>query len=118
PARAVERLRAEAAKARVDRTKEPIEMIAVSVGFSNAERMRRAFLRRFGKSPQASRRDQVEPSPLALIRKDGQISAPDQASKVHRFVATRSADIDHCVAPRAHDGGFLRGSKARAASRM
>jgi transcriptional regulator GlxA family with amidase domain len=56
PARAVERLRVEAAKARVERGSEPIESIAVSLGFTDPERMRRAFVRRFGLSPQDSRR--------------------------------------------------------------
>lgn len=56
PAGAVERLRAEAAKARVESGSEPIQEIAASVGFLDPERMRRAFLRRFGKSPQALRR--------------------------------------------------------------
>jgi transcriptional regulator GlxA family with amidase domain len=56
PAGAVERLRAEAAKARVETGSEPIEAIAASVGFVDPERMRRAFVRRFGKSPQALRR--------------------------------------------------------------
>ena len=79
PARAVERLRAEAAKARVDRTKEPIDVIASSVGFANAERMRRAFLRRFGKCPQASRRDQAVSPPLAIVGNESRASNPDRA---------------------------------------
>lgn len=56
PAAAIERLRVEAAKARVENGREPIEAIAASVGFADPERMRRAFVRRFGHSPQASRR--------------------------------------------------------------
>nr|WP_244621986.1 helix-turn-helix domain-containing protein [Mesorhizobium albiziae] len=36
--------------------REPIEAIAASVGFADPERMRRAFIRRFGHSPQALRR--------------------------------------------------------------
>jgi len=56
PAGAIERLRAEAAKARVETGIEPIESIASSLGFLDPERMRRAFVRRFGKSPQALRR--------------------------------------------------------------
>jgi transcriptional regulator GlxA family with amidase domain len=56
PAGAIERLRAEAAKARVETGIEPIESIAASLGFLDPERMRRAFVRRFGKSPQALRR--------------------------------------------------------------
>lgn len=56
PAGAIERLRAEAARARVETGIEPIESIARSLGFLDPERMRRAFVRRFGKSPQAVRR--------------------------------------------------------------
>ncbi len=56
PARAIERLRAEVARPRVEESQEPIEMIAREVGFGDAERMRRSFLRLFGQSPQAVRR--------------------------------------------------------------
>lgn len=56
PAKAVERLRAEAARPRIEEGREPIERIAATVGFSDPERMRRAFLRRFGQPPQALRR--------------------------------------------------------------
>ena len=56
PARAVERLRAEVARPRVEDGREPIELVARDVGFGDAERMRRSFLRLFGQSPQAVRR--------------------------------------------------------------
>lgn len=56
PAKAVERLRAESARAQIEKTNEPIEMIAKSVGFSDPERMRRVFVRWFGNPPQAVRR--------------------------------------------------------------
>jgi transcriptional regulator GlxA family with amidase domain len=56
PARAIERLRAEAARQQVERSNEPIETVARSVGFSDPERMRRAFVRAFGNPPQALRR--------------------------------------------------------------
>ena len=56
PAKAVERLRTEAAQHRVEAGTEPIEEIAALAGFSDPERMRRAFLRRFGQPPQALRR--------------------------------------------------------------
>jgi transcriptional regulator GlxA family with amidase domain len=56
PAKAVERLRVEAARARVEAGPEPIDRIAAHVGFGDAERMRRAFLRAFGQPPQALRR--------------------------------------------------------------
>jgi transcriptional regulator GlxA family with amidase domain len=56
PAKAIERLRTETARLRVEEGTEPIEDIAASAGFSDPERMRRAFLRRFGQPPQALRR--------------------------------------------------------------
>lgn len=59
PAKAVERLRAEAARPRVERGTEPIESIARDVGFTDPERMRRAFLRVFGHPPQGLRRMSV-----------------------------------------------------------
>lgn len=56
PARAIERLRADAARAKVEGSREPMDVIARAVGFGDTERMRRAFLRLFGQSPQALRR--------------------------------------------------------------
>jgi len=56
PARAIERLRLEAARALIETSAEPIERIAVEVGFGDPERMRRAFLRVYGHPPRALRR--------------------------------------------------------------
>lgn len=56
PAKAVERLRLEAARLRVEEGGEPIEVIARSVGFNDPERMRRAFVKHYGQPPQAMRR--------------------------------------------------------------
>jgi len=56
PAKAVERLRLEAARVRVETTHEPIDRVAEAAGFHDPERMRRAFLRAFGQPPQALRR--------------------------------------------------------------
>ncbi len=56
PAKAVERLRLEAARERVEHSAEPIECVARDVGFGDPERMRRAFVRAFGQPPQALRR--------------------------------------------------------------
>ena len=56
PAKAVERLRTEAARLRLVEGAEPIEIIARSVGFADPERMRRAFQRLYGQSPQTMRR--------------------------------------------------------------
>ncbi len=56
PARAVERLRVEAAHRRLQDGSEPVEQIARAVGFNDPERMRRAFVARYGQPPQAMRR--------------------------------------------------------------
>jgi transcriptional regulator GlxA family with amidase domain len=56
PARAIERIRVEVARERVEAGPDPIDRIALGCGFGDAERMRRAFLRLFGQPPQALRR--------------------------------------------------------------
>lgn len=56
PAKAVERLRLESARERVEHSADPIDVIAQDVGFGDPERMRRAFVRAFGQPPQALRR--------------------------------------------------------------
>jgi transcriptional regulator GlxA family with amidase domain len=56
PAKAVERLRLEVARERVEGSAEPIDVLARSSGFGDPERMRRAFVRAFGQPPQALRR--------------------------------------------------------------
>jgi transcriptional regulator GlxA family with amidase domain len=56
PAKAIERLRAEAARLRLQDGSEPIEQIALAVGFTDPERMRRAFIKLYGQPPQSIRR--------------------------------------------------------------
>jgi transcriptional regulator GlxA family with amidase domain len=56
PAKAVERLRLEIARAAVEAGHAPLERVAEQVGFGDPGRMRRAFLRAFGQPPQALRR--------------------------------------------------------------
>lgn len=56
PAKAIERLRTEVALNRIENDAEPAERVATSVGFSDPERMRRAFIRLYGEPPQAIRR--------------------------------------------------------------
>ena len=56
PAKAVERLRLEAARERIEGGAEPIERVAARTGFGDPERMRRSFIRAFGQPPQALRR--------------------------------------------------------------
>lgn len=56
PAKAVEQLRLESARLMLEQTRHPVEIIARESGFTDPERMRRAFLRAFGQPPQAMRR--------------------------------------------------------------
>ena len=61
PAKAIERLRVEAARLMMETSRHPIEVIARETGFGDRERMRQAFLRAFGQSPQALQRMYVSP---------------------------------------------------------
>jgi transcriptional regulator GlxA family with amidase domain len=56
PAKAIERLRVEMARPRVEEGREALEVIARAVGFADPERMRQSFTRVFGQAPQAIRR--------------------------------------------------------------
>lgn len=60
PARAVERLRVEAASAALESGKCSIQEIAKQCGFADPERMRRAFLRILGVPPSAMKRRKME----------------------------------------------------------
>src|SRR4030081_2933533 len=55
PARAIENLRPGAARPALEQGRRPVEEIAKETGFGDRERMRRAFLRAFGQTPQAIR---------------------------------------------------------------
>ena len=62
PAKAVEQLRVEAARLMMEQGNHSVDIIARETGFGDRERMRRAFLRAFGQSPQAIRRSiRMEP---------------------------------------------------------
>ncbi len=67
PAKAIEQLRLDLARQRVEGSSEAIEQIASSTGFRDPERMRRAFLRAFGQPPQALRR-QSRPHSASVAR--------------------------------------------------
>jgi transcriptional regulator GlxA family with amidase domain len=56
PAVALERLRVESARLLMESGSHSLDEIAAETGFGERERMRRAFLRAFGQSPQAIRR--------------------------------------------------------------
>ena len=59
PAKAVERLRLDRARADLEDGGPSVERIALASGFGDAERMRRAFLRVYGRPPQDFRRARV-----------------------------------------------------------
>ena len=72
PAKAVERLRLESARAALEASARPIERIARENGFADPDRMRRAFIRVFGEPPQAIRRKaQMRRSPRPDGRGEG-----------------------------------------------
>lgn len=56
PAKAVERLRVEAARPLVEESREPFAAIARAVGFVDEDRMRQSFVRAYGRSPRALRK--------------------------------------------------------------
>ncbi|WP_413197502.1 GlxA family transcriptional regulator [Pararobbsia alpina] len=56
PAKAIERLRVEAARLLMETSKHPIEVIARETGFGDRGRMRQAFLRTLGQPPQSVKR--------------------------------------------------------------
>ena len=94
PARAIERLRVEAARDRIEGGGASIDAIATSTGFGDSERMRRAFLRAFGQPPQALRR-------AAHIAERGHASGEARADRIsqgHSFAA-------HAKAPAPLDSG-------------
>ncbi len=61
PAKAVERLRVEAARALIEGGERSMHDVATQTGFGELERMRRAFVRLFGRPPSALRRELGSP---------------------------------------------------------
>jgi transcriptional regulator GlxA family with amidase domain len=64
PAKAVERLRVEAARALIEGGERSMLEVATQTGFGELERMRRAFVRLFGRPPSAMRRELESPRAL------------------------------------------------------
>ncbi len=56
PAKAIENMRVEAAKTMIETARHSIEIVARETGFTDPERMRRAFIRNIGQPPQAIKR--------------------------------------------------------------
>ena len=57
PAKAVERMRVEAARVLIEQGRHTMDAIAEETGFGDRERMRRSFLRMLGQTPQTIRRN-------------------------------------------------------------
>ena len=57
PAKAVEMLRLEAARAMLETGRHPMETVAQDTGFADRDRMRRAFVRAYGLTPSSLRRN-------------------------------------------------------------
>jgi transcriptional regulator GlxA family with amidase domain len=70
PARAVEKLRLEAARRLLEATRDPVRVVARRTGFGDDERMRRAFVKGLGVSPQDYR------SRFGQLRRE---DSPDEA---------------------------------------
>jgi len=65
PAKAVERIRVEAARLMLEQSRHPIEVVARQTGFADRDRMRRAFVRVLGQPPQSIRRG-LEGQPIDI----------------------------------------------------
>jgi len=82
PAKAIESLRVEAAKSLVEESRHAIDVVARETGFADPERMRRAFIRKFGHPPQTFRRvaHKTVVVPMALAVAPVQPPASDTAA--------------------------------------
>ena len=81
PAKAVERLRADAARAMLESGARSVQEVASMSGFKDPERMRRSFLRLFGTSPSAMKR----------ARRTGSAKAAPDARQILTGNASRPA---------------------------
>ena len=81
PAKAVENLRLEAARALMEDTHHTIDVVAQQTGFGDRNRMRRAFLRAYRRTPQAIRRQSrgdVSSAESELVEADGDTPIADE----------------------------------------
>jgi transcriptional regulator GlxA family with amidase domain len=76
PAKAVESLRVERARALMEQSRHSIEVVARQTGFSDRDKMRRAFLRAFGQPPQVLRRT----ARAAAVAPGSRSETPDEAA--------------------------------------
>jgi transcriptional regulator GlxA family with amidase domain len=70
PAKAIERLRVEAARALIEAGVASLDNVAERTGFGDIERMRRAFRRLYGTPPSALRRTAGRPDARAPLGRE------------------------------------------------
>lgn len=66
PAKAIDRLRAETARPRVEDSRDSLDLIARDAGYADSMQMRQSFMRVFGQPPQALRRAARAPGTAGL----------------------------------------------------
>lgn len=84
PAKAIETLRAEAARLMLEDGRHPVDFVARECGFVDRERMRQAFLRVFRQPPQSIRRNARGGTSHTLPRLD----APEPRASAHEVSAS------------------------------
>jgi transcriptional regulator GlxA family with amidase domain len=85
PAKAIETLRAEAARLMLEDGRHPVDFVARECGFVDRERMRQAFQRAFRQPPQVSRRNARVGSSELLPRVDGPAAQSHDRSMNHEI---------------------------------
>ena len=107
PSKAVERLRIEVARQRVQSSSEAIERVAETTGFRDPERMRRAFIRAFGQPPQSLRRAaRAGIASLIAARRDAS-RARRASRKIRRHRRPRSASPGVTQRPTDFASGYM-----------
>jgi transcriptional regulator GlxA family with amidase domain len=113
PAKAVERLRVEAARERVESSADPIDRIASGVGFGDQERMRRAFIRAFGQPPQAFRRaartlgrhaELTHPARTMTVTAERSPGGARHSTQRRRDAEELAGDVARGIGPQEHGG--------------
>jgi len=79
PAKAIENLRVEVARLMLEDSRHSIDVIAREAGFGNRDRMRRAFVRKFGQAPIEIRRDARNTNAKAKGNEDFRIPTHEPA---------------------------------------
>ena len=90
PAKAIEKLRLEGARALMEDTNHTIDVVAQETGFRDRNRMRRAFLRTYGQPPQVIRHLSHAGAPLEQSRLAGAESDTLSVNEQRPNVARRS----------------------------